>query len=294
MVADMKAQRLMRKGQRALRVSAIAFALLAGTSAANGQWIKYPVPGTPRTADGKPNLSAPAPRAANGKPDLSGIWQVEPSPIPELMKLLAASGGENGLGEALPSKYFINLFSDVKPEETFLRASDAAAYRQSVESFGAGSPGVRCLPAGVPMGDLIPEPFKIIQTPVVTAILQEGNTTFRQIHTDGRTHPRDPQPTWLGYSVGKWEGDSLVVDTIGFNDRSWLDALGHVHSEALHVVERFTRRSFGVIELRLTVEDPKTYLKPVTVTVNLRLHPDTELLENFCENERDAHRLTRK
>jgi hypothetical protein len=290
---NMKARSSKRKAQSTL-VGTIAIALLAGTSAAYGQWIKYPVPGTPRTADGKPNLAAPAPRAVNGKPDLSGIWQAEPSPIPELMKLLAASGGENGLGEALPSKYFINLFSDMKPEETFLRASDAAAYRQSVEFFGAGSPGVRCLPAGVPMGDLIPEPFKIVQTPALTAILQEGNTTFRQIHTDGRTHPRDPQPTWLGYSVGTWEGDSLVVDTTGFNDRSWLDALGHIHSEALHVVERFTRRNFGLIELQLTVEDPKTYVKPVTVKVNLRLHPDTELLENFCENERDAKRLIAK
>jgi hypothetical protein len=262
-----------------------------GTSAAYGQWIKHPIPGTPRTADGKPNLSAPAPRAANGKPDLSGIWQAEASPIPELMKLLAASGGENGLGEAIPTKYFVNLFVDLKPEEIFLRASDAAAYRQRADSWGIGSPGIHCLPAGVPMGDLIPEPFKILQTPQVVAVLQEGNSTFRQIHTDGRTHPRDPQPTWLGYSVGKWEGDTLVVDSVGFNDRSWLDALGHTHTDALHVIERFTRRNFGVIELQVTVEDPKMYVKPVTAKVNLRLHPDTELLENFCENEQDARHI---
>jgi hypothetical protein len=274
--------------------SALVFAVMLsmGTSAAYGQWIKYPVPGTPRTADGKPNLSAPAPRAANGKPDLSGVWQVEASPIPELMKLLP--GGENGLGEAIPSKYFVNLFSDLKPDETFLRTADAAAYRRSVEALGSSSPGIRCLPAGVPQADLIPEPFKIIQTPAVTVMLYEGNTTFRQIHTDGRTHPSNPQPTWLGYSVGKWEGDALVVETIGFNDQSWLDAFGHTHTEALRVVERFTRRNFGVIELQVTLEDPKMYVKPVTVTVNLRLHPDTELLENFCENERDSKRLIAK
>jgi hypothetical protein len=270
----------------------LAATLSMGIPAAYGQWIKYPVPGTPRTANGKPNLSAPAPRAANGKPDLTGIWQAEASPFPELMKLLP--GGENGLGEAVPAKYFINFFADLKPEETFLRTTDAAAYLRRAAAWGSDSPNVRCLPAGVPEGDLIPEPFKIVQTPAVLVLMQEGNTTFRQIHTDGRTHPKDPQPTWLGYSVGKWDGDTLVVDTIGFNDQSWLDALGHTHTEALHVVERFTRRNFGVIELQATLEDPKMYVKPVTVKVNLLLHPDTELLENFCENERDAKRLIAK
>jgi hypothetical protein len=292
MGADMKGQSAKLKVKSAMRLAAFAIALAAGTSAAYGQWIKYPVPGTPRTADGKPNLAAPTPRAANGKPDLSGIWQAEGAPIPELMKLLP--GGENGLGEAIPAKYFINFFADLKPEETFLRASDAAAYRQRADAWGIGSPGIRCLPAGVPQGDLIPEPFKIVQAPHVLVLLQEGNSTFRQIHTDGRTQPKDPQPTWLGYSVGKWEGDTLVVDSIGFNDQSWLDALGHTHTEALHVAERFTRRNFGLIELQLMVEDPKMYTKPVTVKVNLLLHPDTELLENFCENERDAKRLIAK
>jgi hypothetical protein len=285
----MKAQSLKVKVESAVRTITIAITLLTGTSVAYGQWIKYPVPGTPRAADGKPNLSAPAPRAANGKPDLSGIWQAEGAPIPELMKLLP--GGENGLGEAIPSKYFINLFADLKPEETFLRASDAAAYRQRADAWGIGSPGIRCLPAGVPQGDLIPEPFKIVQAPQVMLVLQEGNSTFRQIHTDGRTHPKDPQPTWLGYSVGKWDGDTLVVDTVGFNEKSWLDALGHVHTEALHVVERFTRRNFGLLELQVTVEDPKMYMRPVTAKVTLLLHPDTELLENFCENERDSRHL---
>jgi hypothetical protein len=285
----MKVQSSRFKVQTAL---VFAIALAGGTGAVHGQWIKYPVPGTPRTADGTPNLTAPVPRAANGKPDLSGIWQVEASPFPELMKLLP--GGENGLGEAVPVKYFINFFADLKPEETFLRTSDAAAYLRRAAAWGSDSPNVRCLPAGVPEGDLIPEPFKIVQTPAVLMLLQEGNSTFRQIHTDGRTHPKDPQPTWLGYSVGKWEGDTLVVDSIGFNDQSWLDALGHTHTEALHVVERFTRRNFGLIELQLMVEDPKMYTKPVTVKVNLLLHPDTELLENFCENERDAKRLIAK
>jgi hypothetical protein len=265
----------------------------AGASAsAFAQWEQHPTAGTPRTRDGKPNLAAPAPRAPNGKPELSGVWQAEASPIPELIHLLP--GGENGLGEAVPTKYFINLFADLKPEEVFLRASDADAYRRRADSFGSDFPTSRCLPAGLPTGDLLPEPFKIVQTPALTMVLYEGNTTFRQIFVDGRKQPKDPQPSWLGYSIGRWEGDSLVVDTIGFNDRSWLDAFGHTHSDALHVVERFTRRSYGLIELQLMVEDPKTYPKPLNIKVNVRLLPDTELLENFCENEKDYARVPGK
>jgi hypothetical protein len=265
-----------------------AIALTGGTGAVHGQWIKYPVPGTPRTADGKPNLTAPAPRAANGKPDLSGIWQAEASPFPELMKLLP--GGENGLGEAVPVKYFINFFADLKPEETFLRASDAAAYRQRADAWGIGSPNVRCLPAGVPEGDLIPEPFKIVQTPAVLMLLQEGNSTFRQIHTDGRTHPKDPQPTWLGYSVGKWEGDTLVVDTVGFNGRAWATFSGLPTTERLHVIERFRRIDLGHLEKEITIDDPGAYAKPWTMKKAAILAPaGFEMQEYVCnENNRDV------
>jgi hypothetical protein len=130
-----------------------------------------------------------------------------------------------------------------------------------------------------------------VQTPRLTLILYEADTVFRQIYMDGRTHPADPDPHWLGYSVGKWEGDWFVVDAMGFNDRSPLDAMGHSHSEAMKVTERFHRRDFGHIEYQLTIDDPKTFTSPVTVKFNHVLIPDTDISESFCtEDEKDlAH-----
>ncbi len=140
----------------------------------------------------------------------------------------------------------------------------------------------------MPLAEIAPAPYKIVQTPGMTVMLYERDTTFRQVYTDGRELPNDPQPAWLGYSVGKWDGDSLVVETIGLNDRSWLDARGHTHSDALHLTERFQRLDFGHMEVRMTIDDPKTYTKPFTIKLRQRLLPDTDLLESFCvENEKD-------
>ena len=273
-----------------MRVNPI-WILMVCTSAApcvHGQWLHLRLPETPRTLDGKPNLSAPAPRASNGKPDLSGIWMAESSPIPELISLLP--GGVNGLGESIPSKYFLDILADFKRGEEPLLPEAAAAFRQNLSRPGH-APITRCLPAGVPADDLVPSPFKLIQTPGVIVMLSELDNSFRQIFTDGRKQPDDPQPSWLGYSVGKWDGDWLVVDTIGFNDQSWLDASGHTHSEALRVTERFHRRDFGHMEAELHLDDPKTFTKPVTIRFNEELSPDTDLIESFCtEGEQDfAH-----
>jgi hypothetical protein len=135
---------------------------------------------------------------------------------------------------------------------------------------------------------MAPAPYKIIQTPGLTLMLYERGTTYRQVYTDGRKLPEDPQPSWFGYSTGKWHGDSLVVDTIGFNDRGWLDARGHTHSEALHLTERFHRLDFGHMEVQLTIDDPQTYTKPFTIVLKQHLLADTDLLESFCaENEKD-------
>jgi hypothetical protein len=265
----------------------ILIALVGTPLCARAQWLHLPSAGTPRTPDGKPNLTAPAPRASNGKPDLSGIWLPESAPIADLIRMLP--GGVNGLGETAPSKYFINILADFKPEDAPLQPAAAEVYRQNAQNYGRDFQVTRCLPAGVPAGDLIPVPFKLIQTPAEIIVLYETDTTFRQIFTDGRKLPDDPQPSWLGYSVGKWENDSLVVDTIGFNDRAWLDAFGHTHSDALHVTERFHRRDFGHMEVELYLEDPKTFTKPITVRFMERLVPDTELLETFCaEDEKDV------
>jgi hypothetical protein len=278
-----------------LRLAVAILAVVAGAAqTGSAQWLHHPTPGTPRLPDGKPNLSARAPRVS-GKPDLSGVWQAEGAPIPELIRLLPGPGGENGLGEDIPAKYFINILADFKSEDDALLPS-APRRPNAVLNARPDDPGLNCWPAGLPMADLVPAPFKIVQTPRLMMVLYEADTTFRQIFVDGRKHPDDPNPSWMGYSIGKWDGDTFVVDTIGFNDRSWLDGVGHTHSDALHIVERFTRRSLGRMTIEMTLEDPKTFVRPITVTFGLRLLPDTDLIESHCsENEKDsAHMAVRQ
>ena len=260
-------------------------AFLCAASAASAQWLNFKDPGTPRTRDGKPNLSAPAPRTANGKPDLSGIWQAEGAPFKELVKY--EPGGVNGLGEDDPSQYFFNVLTDFKPEESPLQPAAAAAYRK--KAFAPPSVMSLCQPPATPMADALPVPFKIVQTPGLVLLLYEADTFFRQVFIDGRKHPVDPQPSWLGYSVGRWEGDSLVVESMGFTDRSPLDVIGHPHSDAMRVTERFHRVNFGRMDVQVTIDDPKTYTKPFTYTLSERLLPDTDLIEGFCvEDEKDT------
>jgi hypothetical protein len=269
------------------------FIALAAPLSSYAQWLNHPDPGTPHTRDGKPNLSAPAPRV-HGKPDLSGIWIPESTPRKILASLFPPGvgllpGGENGLGEDDPQKYFLNILADFKFGEAPLTPTAATLFQQRLQS--GKKPATLCAPASLPMSDLAPGPFKIVQTPRLTLILYEADTVFRQIYTDGRKHPVDPDPHWLGYSVGKWEGDWFIVDVMGFNDRSPLDAMGHFHSEAMKVTERFHRRDFGHIEYQLTIDDPKTFTSPVTVKFNHVLIPDTDISESFCtEDEKDlAH-----
>ena len=256
---------------RRLRDASVAVAMLfAMAGSAPAQWLKLPLPGTPRMPDGKPNLTAPAPKTADGKPNLSGIWTAESG---KYLENLAGAGVE-------------------VPMQTWA----AAVYKERFETLGRDKPQVRCLPHGVPDDMLVPGyPFKIIQTPGETIILGEEFNQYRQIFTDGRGLPVDPNPAWFGYSVAKWEGDTLVVETTGFNDGSWLDNGGHPHTDALHLTERFRRPSFGSLELDIAVDDPKAYTKPwKSVTVHFVLLPDTELIENLCENEKDAPHLVGK
>jgi hypothetical protein len=166
-----------------------------------------------------------------------------------------------------------------------------ALFRERQARNGAGAPSERCLPTGVPEATLEPPPFKIAQTNSLTIILFEAFNRYRQIHTDGRPAPVDPNPSWWGYSIGKWEDDTFVVDTTGFNDLTWLDKAGHPHSDALHTTERFRRLDVGRMELQVTIDDPKAYTRAWTATIPFRLLPDTELLEDACENERDAKRI---
>ena len=238
-------------------------------------------------------MSAPAPRR-EGKPDFTGIWQVESAPRKVLASLFPPGvgllpGGENGLGDD-PATYFLNILADYKPGEEPLTPAAGEELRRRLQGGFKGA--TLCEPPSVPIADLLPAPFKILQMPRELVMLYEADTAFRQIFTDGRKHPSDPQPSWLGYSVGRWEGDVLVVEVTGFNDRSALDAMGHFHSAELRVTERFRRTDFGHMEAQIAVDDPKTLTKPVTVHVAYRLLPDTDLIESFCsEGEKDLVHL---
>ena len=172
-----------------------------------------------------------------------------------------------------------------------MRPEAAAVLRTRGQRHGVDFPGTRCLPMGIPAATFISVPFKIIHTPGLMAMLYEVDSTHRQIYTDGRKLPGELQPAWLGYSVGKWEGDTLVVDTAGFNDLGWLDAFGHPQSEALRVQERFRRRDFGHLDYQITFDDPKMYSKPFTVKIPHELLEDADVFENYCENEKDLAHL---
>jgi hypothetical protein len=269
-------------------------ALLMSTSA-GAQWLNHPDPTIPRLEDGKPNLSAAAPRTSDGKPDLSGVWQVEPSTPEEIQRVFAGnSTGTAPLDPTVPRvKYRLNILADFKREEEPMRPEAAALFQQRLQTLGKDIPTSHCLPGGIPFSTQI-APFKFVQTPRLIVMLLEDNNPPRQIYLDGRMLPVDPHPTFMGYSAGTWQGDTLVVDSSGFNDRTWLDGFGHPHSEALHLVERFRRRDFGHMDVEVTVDDPKMYTRTFTIKFTARLLPDTDILESVCaENEKDRVHLDR-
>jgi hypothetical protein len=252
--------------------ASVFVALLLGASI-HGQWLNHPTPGTPRLPDGTPNLSAPAPRTADGKVDLSGIWEVIGD------RVMPTDG-------RVRSRYVYDIAADLPGGAPFLPwAKTLHAERQ--RTLGVGAPTERCLPHGIPDAMLTRTlPFKIIQAPALTIILYEEFNNWRQVFTDGRALPVDPQPAWLGYSVGRREGETFVIETAGFNDKSWLDAGGTPHTEALRTTERLRRTDFGHMEAQFTFDDPKTFTKPWSASVTFNLLPDTDLLEHHCDNEK--------
>jgi hypothetical protein len=223
------------------------------------QWLRYPTPGIPRTADGKPNLSAPAPRGADGKPDFSGLWT------------------------KISPKYSRNIAADLKPDE--IQPSARALVEQRREDLGREYMNVKCVPLGpgypTSADSTGAEMMKIVQTPALIIILNP-DLTYRQIFLDGRPLEAAPNPSWMGYSVGHWEGDTLVVESFGFNDKTWLDHDGHPHTEALRMTERYRRRNFGNLDVEVTFADPAVYSRPWTVAVRAELAADTELIEWVC------------
>jgi hypothetical protein len=264
------------------------------------QWPPYPTPGVPKTADGKPNLNGPTPRTPDGKPDLSGVWDyTRPpgTPAPERPPQEATPSAPAD-GNIIPlfvrRSQFWNLGASFKDGLPF-QPWAAELHRQRVATNSKDNPDAHCLPLGIMQLHTHGQPRKMIQTPGVIVIIYEANSGLRQIFTDGRPLPKDPQPWWYGYSTGKWEGDTLVVETSGFRDLGWLDVEGSPLTDQGKIIERFRRPDFGHLEIEVTIDDPKAYTKPWTVTVYQRLMLDTELIEFICqENDRDGPHLVGK
>jgi len=263
--------------------------ITAAVTCANAQWLNHRDPRTPRLPDGRPNLSAPAPRM-NGKPDLSGLWAAERTPVSEFVRVLGP-----GLPQIQPdlndvTKHFLNVFWDLNPAEWPLRP-EAAALTSERQKSGRDFPTAYCQPGSLPHAMLVLN-FKMIQAPGEIVVLPGSGDPARQIYTDGRGLPKNPEPSWMGSSAGRWEGDTLVVDTAGFNDRAWLDGFGHPRSEAMRVTERFRRRDVGHMDLEISFDDPKYYTRPFGFKTALNLIPDSDVIEYVCtENEKDNARF---
>ena len=256
-----------------------AIVLFVGAPAV-GQWLNSPTAGVPRLRDGTPNLTAAAPRTADGKPDLSGVWEAEQGPV-----TADVAGGARIAPE------FIDIAAKLTGGLPYRPwALDTRRARQ--DNHGKDDPEGLCLPSSIIRMHSHPLPRKVLQLPGVIAILYEKNNEFRQIFTDGRRIPIDPEPAWRGYSSGAWQGDTLVVQTSGFRDDLWADGRGNPLTDAAKVTERFRRPNYGTLEIQITVDDQKAYTAPWTVTIQQHIKLDTDLLEYVClENEQDRPHL---
>lgn len=227
------------------------------------QWLSHPTAGIPRLANGKVDLSAPVPRSADGKPSLDGLWRPNPGTVGDIAR---------------------NKPAGFVPFQPWAEA----LYKERRASDSRDDPTANCVVGGVPRSNFVGYPFKILERPGLMVIMYEAVHAYRQIFTDGRAFPKDMNPSWFGYSVGKWEGDVLVVTTTGFNDRGWLDNAGKPATDQLKVTERFVRKDFGHIDIEITIDDPKAYTKPWNVVQPLEYNADTELLEYIC-NENNKY-----
>lgn len=254
---------------KGLRPVSLLVSLLLGSLPAHAQWLNHPTAGIPRTADGKPDLNAPAPKLPDGTPDLSGYWNLP-----------------------LEQTYILDITTDLRSED--VKPAASRLYEQRLSEFGKDDPGtIECLPSGPRhiLGGAVPSSVRVVQTPLMIVMLFE-DLTHRQIHLDGRKWPDDPNPSFMGYSVGRWEGDTLVVETIGFNGRTWLDFGGHPYGEKLRTVERFRRINFGRIDRQVTLIDQEFYTQPIVLQAPMTFTADTDMLEYVCnENPRSRPHL---
>jgi len=267
-----------------MRLGALLAMLWIQWTGLDAQWLHYPTAGVPRTSAGRPNLDAPPPRAADGKPDLSGLWDVEHNrPCPP-----------DGCADMPVGHEFIDIGWSVKGGVPYLPWARALAKKRT-EDLRVEDPTSFCLPIGIVRLHTMALLKKIVQTPGLLVILNEHNATYRQIFTDGRPLPVDPNPSWVGYSTGRWEGDTLVVQSTGFRDGLWLDANGSPLTEGARLTEKFRRVSYGKLQIDVTVDDVKAYSAPWTVRLNQFLALDTDLVDYIChENEKDLPHLVGK
>ena len=249
------------------------------------QWVVHPTRDVPKTPAGAPNLQAPAPKSPDGKPDLSGIWEPEKNrPCPP-----------EGCFDMQVPQEFLNIGYSLKDGLPY-QPWAAEIRKVRMEQNGKDDPVSRCLPPSLMQLHTSPLYRKIIQTPGVVLILSEFGVNFRQMFTDGRPVIANPQqPSFTGFSTGRWEGDTLVVQTTGFKDQLWLDRSGSPITDKATITERFKRVNYGRLEIEITVDDPKAYTAPWTIKLNQNIVLDTDLVEYVClENERDLQHLVGK
>jgi hypothetical protein len=269
------------------RSLAFVAALAAFSASLSAQWPEMKDPRAPRTPDGKVDMNGPTPRTPDGRPDLSGVWQNVGRAQGEPREALSL--------DEKPLATFANIgvgFKDGLPLQPWAKAVLA----ERMANFSKDNPDVWCLPLGNQQFNVHTFPRKVIQNPNVLLLLYETHMGLRQIFTDGRTLPKnDPQPWFFGYSVGRWEGDTLVVETTGFKDGGWLDINGSPLTDQGRTIERFRRPTYGTIEIEQTIDDPKAYTRPFTVRLNWRLMPDIEIMEMVClENNQSINHLVGK
>jgi len=265
--------------------SALGVLVVGAVVCVEAQWLNHRDPKIPRTADGKPNLTAPAPRL-NGKPDLSGVWQAERTSAEEFARVLGPGWPQLQVDFGDVTKNVVSVFWGLKPEEEPMRP-EAVAIRRQRQQSGEGFQGASCLPPSLPVNVFLFS-FKMIQAPGEIVVIPGSGDPPRQIYTDGRGLPKDPEPSWTGHSVGAWQDDTLVVQTIGVNTRAWLDGAAHLRSEDMRITERYRRRDFGHMDLEMTFDDPKYYTQPFGIKTTLTLMPDGDVLDYVCaENEKE-------
>jgi hypothetical protein len=268
-----------------LRCAGVFAVVLGLTASLSAQWATYPTPGVPRTATGEVNLDAPTPRMSNGKPDLSGLWGRPP-------------GGRRGAPPpaAPPGTPPLATFFDVGanfPDGLPFTPWAAAMKKQRNDANSKDNPDALCLPMGHMQFHMHGQPRRMIQTPDLLTLIYEANYGLRFIHTDGRALPPqgEPQPWWYGYSVGRWEGDTLVIDTNNLRDDGWLDVRGSPITDQATITEHIRRPSYGRVEIDITITDPKAYTTPFTVRVNQQIQVDTEMIEFICNENQQFRKL---